>query len=263
MDCGVYTHHMFLPCLLPFEATYNDYGAGENSKGVGLPWVLEGIRKNLIELEQGENSYHDLAVKRDKFDVDLLYEACHEGRLLTKGFSGEQHRLHFVMMRKDVVDKILSKSIYERYDVGSRKHIEYTFSDILNSVDEVLDHSINILTGLPYAILINPRTLLLPVETLNHASYWLQSSSEYRTNQSCIFNMWEVYTDLLEKRKLKEAKELIVEYLKGLCIDDFMDSTRRSWAPPSGEGSQGDSYIEHRLLANITLDTLAKLENNE
>jgi hypothetical protein len=111
-DSGVYTYHMFLPCLLPFEATYNDYGAGEDSKGVGLPWVISGIRENLVEMEQGENECHDIAVKREDFDVDRLYEACHEGGLRVKGYSvagyEENPRLHFVMMRKDVVDRVLS-----------------------------------------------------------------------------------------------------------------------------------------------------------
>lgn len=264
VDGGVYTHHMFLPCLLPFEATYDDYGAGENSKGVGLPWVLEGIRKNLIETHTYAKS--DLSVNREEFDVDLLYTASREGVLFTKNYSGGQHRLHFVMMRKDVVDAVLLRYVYERYVPEFHKYVEYTFNDILNSVDEVINHSVKILEPRSKTSLfhiLSPATLLLPGEGPNLASYWLHSLHGCRTGQSCIFDLWSVYADLIEKGNLNEAKELIVECLKGVCIDIFMDATRRSWSPPSGEGSQDECHLEHRLLANITLDTLTKLENDE
>ena len=268
VDNGVYTHHMFLPCLLPFEATYDDYGAGEDSKGVGLPWVIEGIRKNLVEVEQGENEYHDIAVKREGFDVEKLYEACHEGRLRVKGYGGKENpRLHFVMMRKDVVDEVLSKVTYERYN-GTGDYTYYTFNDILDSIDEMIEYSLKYLAdteGDPsrriFALVANFGSLILPWRTTNHASNWLRSSFGGRSDQSQVFNIGETYSELLEKGDIGNAKTLLQDFLKGACIDKLMSRTRRMWAPPSGEGSQDDALDEHKLLASITMGIAERLEH--
>lgn len=39
--------------LIPFESTYDDYGAGENSSGIALPIILDSLKRCLIEKEQG------------------------------------------------------------------------------------------------------------------------------------------------------------------------------------------------------------------
>lgn len=271
-DGGVYTHHMFRPCLLPFEALYDDYGSGEDNKGVGLSWIIEGIRNELVEVEQGENKYHDIPVKRDGFDVSALYETAREGRLKLKGYPvigyQENPRLHIVMMRKDVVDRVLSEISYERYNSDSSDYTYYTFNDILDSIDEMIEYSVKYIEKsdedpdrLSFSLICRPSVLLLPWRTTNHASNWLRSPFESRSPQSQIFSMSEVYSKLIQKGELTEAKELITEFLKGVCINEFMDSTRRMWAPPSGEGSQTDALKEHKLLASITTSVADKLEH--
>lgn len=39
-----YSTSMFAPLLLPFESEYNDYGGGENSKGVGFPYIMQALK---------------------------------------------------------------------------------------------------------------------------------------------------------------------------------------------------------------------------
>ena len=56
-----YTSALYNPTMISFEAKYNDYGAGEKCKGVALPFIIDPIKKILVEKEVGENEYHDSA----------------------------------------------------------------------------------------------------------------------------------------------------------------------------------------------------------
>src|SRR5271165_3292639 len=62
-----YNNSYYTLCSLPFYAKYNDYGGGEDCSGPGLPYILDAIRDNLDEMEQGENPYHDIQVKKEGF----------------------------------------------------------------------------------------------------------------------------------------------------------------------------------------------------
>lgn len=76
-----YSTALYRPSVLPFRAEYDDYGSGEKCGGVGLELLMEGIKHNLVEMEVGENQYHDIAVKREGFNVDTFFEVCHKKRL--------------------------------------------------------------------------------------------------------------------------------------------------------------------------------------
>jgi len=67
VDSRCYTTPFFSPIMMPFYSIYNDYGAGENSHGFGLEFVLNIMREKLVELDVGENQYHDIAVSREDF----------------------------------------------------------------------------------------------------------------------------------------------------------------------------------------------------
>jgi len=76
-----YGNAMYDVCPIPFYGKYNDYGGVENRHGFGLNLVVEAIRDQLYEFGDGPNSSHDLAVNRDNFNIDMLFEADHEDRL--------------------------------------------------------------------------------------------------------------------------------------------------------------------------------------
>lgn len=120
-DSFCYSTALYRPSILPFRAKYNDYGAGEDCTGVALPYLMEGIREQLVELELGENEYHDIAVKRDGFDVDMFFEACHEKRLMFKNplraYDGESKTkdVFFTMIRKDVIDRLWNEWTFDMY----------------------------------------------------------------------------------------------------------------------------------------------------
>lgn len=144
-----YSTAFWSPALIPFESKYDDYGGGEESGGVWLPYIMEALKNSLIEQEVGENEYHDIAVKRDEFNEELFFESTHEGRLLTKDWRGNSREVDFVMFRKDVVDDILTNLEIDKY-VGDGKgnrpdcpngnnYIYYKFADVLADVPAFLD----------------------------------------------------------------------------------------------------------------------------
>lgn len=66
---------------LPFYGKYDDYGGVEDCHGFGLPIILETLKKRLYKFGQGPNSCHDCVVTPELLDVEMLFEADHEGRL--------------------------------------------------------------------------------------------------------------------------------------------------------------------------------------
>lgn len=84
-----YGNALYDVCPVPFYGKYNDYGAVEGCHGFGLNIVVDALKAQLYEFGQGPNEYHDTEVKRDNFNIDLLFEADLEDRL-----GIENHRYH-------------------------------------------------------------------------------------------------------------------------------------------------------------------------
>lgn len=100
-DSFCYPNAYFDPCLLPFYGEYNDYGSVENCHGIGLDYIIEALRKELVEMEQGSNPYHDPPAKKDTFDIDQLFNLDHEGRLLVRNhYSDERYLKAFLEMSR-------------------------------------------------------------------------------------------------------------------------------------------------------------------
>lgn len=59
---------------LPLRSRYSDYGYVEGVEGLPAVLTLENLRRNLIELPMGDNSYHDLAINKTH-DLDYLLKS--------------------------------------------------------------------------------------------------------------------------------------------------------------------------------------------
>jgi len=120
-DSFCYSTALYRPSVVPFRAEYNDYGAGEKCSGPALELLIDGIREKLVEMEVGENQYHDIAVKREGFDVDMFFEACHEKRLRfvnpMRGYKDQPQTkdVFFTMVRKDVVDRLWNEWTFDMW----------------------------------------------------------------------------------------------------------------------------------------------------
>lgn len=269
-----YSTAFWSPVLIPFYSKYGDYGRGEGDHGVALPYIMEAIKSELVEMELGENEYHDIEIKRDKFDIELFYEAVHENRLFKTDYRGQNQMIDFVMIRKDIADDILANFQREMYvgdnqgDCGwDNAYKKVTFAKILEDLpdfmaklsdhvrpDPELDEDSN-------KALRSMRTFsgLGAVYEFNHSnlvSKWMHGAEGYRFSR--LVSPGEIVIDLVIEGKIKEATEVMVDFLKGLYINCFMETTRANWAPGGHEGSQGCEAHGYRILAEATLRSLEK-----
>lgn len=265
-DSNCYATSLFRPLLLPFESEYNDYGGGENSSGVALPFVLKGIKDQLVEMPLGENQYHDIEVTKEKFDEALFFEAVHEGRLSIQGrYSVDPTRLQFTMFRKDIVDNILAKreiieyvgdgkGNYARYD-GEMNYNRYFFKDIVADIKPMLEEVKAKIAeakeegeAMADYMLFSGFDALFDWKSPNKAARWMRGDN-YRYSrivdmQYCIRYAFKSDSDVA----LDKLAELIEVYLMGKFIDSFMEAARKTWIPGGHEGSQSQSGGALRLL---------------
>lgn len=76
-----YSNDLWAPLTIQTYGVYDDYGQIREEAGWHSDYVVKVLKTHLVELEQGENKYHDIAIKRDDMTFELAQEAVHEGRL--------------------------------------------------------------------------------------------------------------------------------------------------------------------------------------
>ena len=256
-----HTTGLFSPLLLPFEAIYDDYGGGEDSHGVGLPLIMQGIKERFIETS---------GYTQENFTVEQFFFLTHDQDLKIRGYrSHDPVSLHFTMFRKDIVDHILENRVIEKYVGNSRgncgwdnNYISIKFADIAASVRPLLNK-----------ILSEESQRIFHYDMLDRhhdeflAASWIEESYRY----SRIVSVLELIRAAISAgttEALDTLEPIVIEYLKGVFIENFMSSARKTWIPGGHEGSQSYSGASLRLLANATLDVLDKeceawLEENE
>lgn len=264
LDDRCYSTAFYRPLLLPFYSHYNDYGGGENSSGVGLEPILEGIRRNLVEVEVGENECHDIAVKRDDFDEELFFDAVHEHRLQVKTFNGPTE-LDFVMFRKDIVDDILNNWTRQKY-VGDgsgttgwgNNYVEYKFADILADLPEFMDKldsmlnqpdaeesALNALKPNWRLKMFGGLDMVFPWGHANKVRWYIEREG-YR--YSSIVNIHEMIIEAMEAGNRELADDLMTDHLKAVYLDSFMHEVRKVWIPGAHEGSQAQDHAGYQAL---------------
>lgn len=270
-DDRCYTTALFSPLLLPFEADYNDYGGGENERGIALPYVMDGLSRKLIEVEQGENEYHDIPVKREGFGAERFFEAVHEGRLSVPNWKREPTAVDFVMVRQDVVHRLMNTWNREAY-VGdghgtcgyNNDYIEYTFQDVLADVDPFLDKLQTMLDGfedVPEEQRESCKRLRIRMsfyEGLSSVYKWKDRHqnkvtwylSRELSRYSRLVDSDELILEAMQDGKRDFARELLVCKLTGAFVDHFYSATRNIWTPGCHEGSQSTDHDGYRALAD-------------
>lgn len=255
-DERCYSTAFFKPLLLPFESVYDDYGGGKDSSGIGLPYIMNSIKDNLIELELGKNEYHDIEVKKEDWSVDLFFEAVHEHRLRIK-----DTYLDFVMVRKDVVDYILENRVIRDY-VGeggtcgyNNAYIEYKFNDILLDIPEFIETvKEKVAKGL---LFLGSDSVIFKY---NHPNKVGKFITRIDSKYCRVLDVIDLIYKKIEEDEITEATQLIVEHLKAVFIDNYMNMIRKVWIPGAHEGSQSNDPYGYRLLNEIVAQVLDTME---
>lgn len=229
--------------------------------------IIDGIKRDLVEL-------HDIEVTKEKFDVDLFFEAVHEERLAIKNrFSSEPTNIQFTMLRKDIVDAILDEREVEEYVGGGKgtfakwgdekNYIRYKFSDIVADIRPMISAArAKVEEAKKYNEWLGRFMLIDGISAIfdhSHISARWMHYDNYRYSR--IVDMKNVFQKAFEAGtdQAMETLALVMEqHLKALFIEGFMTSARKTWIPGGHEGSQSSSGAALRMLANVTLEVLDK-----
>lgn len=259
-----YSSAFWMPVLFHFESEYNDYGGGTNSSS-DINFILQGIRKRLVEVEQGPNQYHDIAVKRDSFNEELFFESVQENRLKVQSYNNDVD-VDFVMLRKDAVNEILENWEQEQYIGGTNPETAYRkfkyadviaeIPDVINRLDSKLsansNERLNSLTrsmftmdGLPGLYEYQEKTLI---------QMYLQSGHR----NSNLVNVAEIVVNLIDQNDYAQVAHVIENHVRGAFINNFFECTRKNWHPGGHEGSQSNDHSGYRVLCQAITTALDK-----
>lgn len=278
-----YANALYDPFLIPFVAKYNDYGAGEDCTGVSLPFVISSLKNYLVEMEQGENQHHDIAVTKEGFDIDMFFEAIHEDRLFVKWGNKESNPVYFTMVRKDVVDRMWNEWTFDYWtgkgkgsDPNSYYEHNVTYAKLADQIPEYLDECISAFNGStdskPDHVtdeiwkVVNSKEFRIATgrfivddsKTLLADSYQMLKDSQ---NNWRLVDFKSMLSVAIENDDMELAKTIMRDSLIGLMVNSMMESTRRIWLPVMHLGSQSEEYAEYRLLHKIANDVISNREN--
>lgn len=300
-DSFCYSTALYNPTIIPFRAKYNDYGAGEECHGVALELIMDGVRKNLIELEVGENKYHDIAVKREGFDIDKFFEVVHEKRLrvnnLLRAYPDQPKykEVFFTMVRKDVVDRLWNEwtfDWYKRKDAEIPEGFEtddyyfknVTYAKLSGLIPDFMEFCAN--KKSPRLGSVNDiikdddpdgqkkRNILTD---LFMRQYFFEGSRDHILSDTFghafgngyagggfahIVNFSDPILEMFISGNKDGAYELMREALLGKMVNSFMEATRKVWLPVMHQGSQSEEYDEYRLMNTITTDVMNEREKD-
>jgi hypothetical protein len=246
-----YTTALYTPSLLPFVAKYNDYGGGEDEGGIALELTMNAIQDILVEMEEGENPYHDIPIKKADFGPHLFWEATHEGRLFHKHY--KNCGIFFAMVRKDVADRIFSEWKFNEYVGGETGYIrDLTFEKMCDSIPEFLERSIS------NSELFGDGIVRFDWELDSPISKRLSYISSASSNNWDLLKMNVLVSDLVNSDKMELAVDFLRLYMIGSAVDVLMDETRRIWLPMMHRGSQSGDLKAYQFVNGLVEDEIEK-----
>jgi len=253
-----------LPIPFTFSGKYDDYGSVEMCEGVALEPIIESLQKHLLEMEVGENEYHDIAAIKDEFDIDKLFELDHEGRL----FIINQKMMHdmrdgirvkHIVVRKEVYDGIIADMTFDRWDREKSEIYYIGYDDLVKEYEQFTKDIDDILA--------------LDFDDFKRR-YWRMDGKigetfiggliAYRGQGSLgmdyPINVVETLFDMRDNGN-EDYDAMLDNAVRLSMLSCFMNGARKSWVVPSGVGSQDDNTSYQELCANLTLSS-AKIIGN-
>lgn len=240
------------PLAFSFKGKYDDYGFVDEQNGIMLDFIIDSIKNCLIEMEVGSNEIHDIEVKRDSFDFNLLKEANHEGRLQVADIYGEPTNLKVIMVRQTALDKLLERFTWDTYRGVTQEERDsgkyYRTLNYKQHCDELCKYLQTELENSQKDNIPNGLYFLMKAERI------LFSETSHIGNVFCAVSAIQdgtlqcSYDDLVREITITEV------------LNIFLSSTRRTWSPPSGEGSQDNETKAYEIYAQLILDECAEIK---
>jgi hypothetical protein len=260
----------YKPVPILWEGEYDDYGRAENQSGFGLGFFLKELKERLVEMEVGDNQYHDIAISKDALDETFIWEAHHEGRLRLTQRPGEKGEtlIHLIMIHGEVYDAIVKEHTNEHFYYKSKGpdkqefcYRDYTLAEVLETVPAYLKEVSKKIDESGYG-----------TADLYFISHLLDNVFDNEIQDSEFPNLADIMfpgnhsglrlslispTEQLIRIMMNESQETAIIYaeeiLKFQWLSYYMQSIRKIFEPQAGRGSQSQEEDPYRLLANVVL----------
>lgn len=287
-----YNNTFYQLCRMPFYGQNDSYGAVEDCHGAGMNMLLAEIRENLYEMPLGDNQYHDIAVKKKDFGIDLLFEADHEARLFIK--TDPEYFAYENQVLKHYNEKE-QKSKLKKEEAKHKKQLE---ANLEKGVDpcqrithiqihkEVFDSILNNYkidyygAGKSKKISFEKAAADIPqfIQELKQIKksgifdiYTVSGDSiicsffgrpNMYDNSRLLVPLKTVKQMILANKSDEEIQAIMTEFLKGYWFDTFMSATRKIYTPQCGVGSQSEDLDAYEILVK-SMSSIIKAEKKE
>jgi len=257
-----YPETYWQPLIYTFDAQYDDYGGADECKGPLLERILEVIRDNLVELDIGENKYHDIAVKKTDFDVSKYFEAAHESRLFVAHDWKTNDAFKTLSVFPLMVHKSVVKQLLEQYKVDDWRKGRYGYGEI---VEDGYQYVTGLQQVLAKDITLNGRSdiplrLKLTLISDNEDAYSRFTDLQHVFRLPDYIRYVDDMSKAVESGNIDLANAIVEQVAQMAIIKAYMQSSRRMWTPMSGAGSQDGSTKAHRLMAEITVTKATEID---
>lgn len=240
---------------------YNDYGWFDFDDDWNSQFTLNAFQDDLVEMELGENKYHDISVTKKSLDsLELVGEAIHEDRLFvhsvdlmsnkkmnrTIGTFAVHRRVFDAIVELgidlysgDITVKTMMKSAKEYIE----KQREYVLSDTFSSVSfdfGIGESASNVFGGL----------------------FGRGSGDWGSVTGSHVLYRDKIRSMIIAGATDKEFVPILEELSKYYIFSSAMGNLRKTWMPQAGSGSQADGLDVHKAVMNAALSRIKDYEDD-
>lgn len=253
-----YSTGLWAPMSLPFYGKYNDYGMVE---GIPEDWhasyFLDLLRQHVVEREQGENPYHEQAVKAaDLNDVDTVQKLIRKGRIRCAVppiyRAGSSHLVGFMMVHQYAFNFMTEMCESWRGDMTLADVIEKGRAFYVAAIAAAADDDLRDI------IPMSMRLRFSSSERANNPFFALSDiATDGFSGYAVAFGIREHVEHLVGMAEagmpIEQAEPLIERIAQFYMFGVNMLPLRRSWAPQGGAGSQSAAMKMARDLAERTI----------
>jgi hypothetical protein len=262
-----YCDTYYTPFPLFFEGEYDDYGGVEKCSPESQ-YIVDFLKENIVEMEQGENKYHDVPVKVDDLDIYKVLEADHEGRLYVKNgkYGKDELRFTHIIIKKNVLDSLLESvglSYNPKKENGDEDYyttLKAYYKDFESDFENVRQAIIKISED-------DSMSRFMLLAGLTSLSISLKQTGYKMPDYWDIFRGMDIRYGYKHAQQviLKEAKDkdkhnhFLKCYIVMTVLNYYMGRSRKVWIKPSGEGSQDSNTNMQEITAKLITDAAVEI----
>jgi hypothetical protein len=272
-DSFCYPNDSWTPYSFTFHGKYDDYGGVEDCEGVALPYLVEAIQENLVEMDANTREYSpgnisvlNEAVEKEGLTIGKILDYESEGRLKVYKWEDAKSKLgkrlaqdketcmvKHVVIHKKVYDMMVGEFEWEmssRIKIGKPAYDE-DYAPHRVSIQDILNLYLFWLNEPDSEKAEYVREIVIQYPGMN-GPYFPRLNRIYENVANDSIEKLRALREGYFGEVLKEGGfELYKNAVKLVVFNVFMMRGRRSYAIPSGAGSQDDSTNAQNMVADM------------